>query len=451
MRHDRGGRRDAGGNDSTGAAVAAASVRRSSGRPAGPETGRAGSGGSSPGGRPPPFGDPARGRPRAGRRDRPSPGTHGAACSAGGPASPSSNDSAVERLLVARPRRAPGASRPPGPPGPPPPRPTGRSRRSRPPRRASPSRPARRRPRTGRRSGRARAPAASSRAIAWSSRRPAGDSRTPAWLRGRATRRPRRRVRLHHHARAAAERVVVDRAGGGRARVPDVVEPNVDEPARRRLAQEALAQRAVEIAGEEREDVDPDSRSAPSVRGALGTRASAPRGTVIPASASTAPTRPRSRRPAGPGRASRPRPRRAAQTSLAAVCMTSAIRPSAAPPSVTTSQPTSWWGQYSPSGSGGTDAEGTNRYRPRQALGRVPVHDALEPDQQTLAVRPGRGDGERALGPADQSRSRDRTGLEPRESGEDGDPPRLHPVRPGDPPDGHAHGGRRGGSPHDLD
>ena len=64
------------------------------------------------------------------------------------------------------------------------------------------------------------------------------------------------RLRQQDHAGAAAERRVVDRPVHVRGELPQIVDPDVDNPALARLAEEASGQGGLEQPREDREDVD---------------------------------------------------------------------------------------------------------------------------------------------------------------------------------------------------
>ena len=111
------------------------------------------------------------------------------------------------------------------------------------------------------------APAASSAARAWSKRRPPGSSRKQ---RAGAARPPPPR-RTPARATAPSRRPppngrVVDRAVAVGGVVAQVVDPHVDHAPLARPAEQALAAKRVDEAGEDREDVDPERHAAPTYR-----------------------------------------------------------------------------------------------------------------------------------------------------------------------------------------
>src|SRR5438093_9559778 len=188
------------------------------------------------------------------------------------------------------------------------------------------------------------------------------------------------RLGLQHHARSAAVGFVVHLAMPVGGEIADVVDPHVDDAGPDGLAQQALAQRALDDGGEDGEHVDPHTRrlAAPDQaagRGWAGARSATSMaiGCGYPAGASK-----HHASPFGPATVPhqlasgtvRPGTSRttmrlpavstatitsfragisvsrssdtALHTSFAAVWMTSRTVPSDRPDSVTTSQPTSW-------------------------------------------------------------------------------------------------------------
>ena len=177
-----------------------------------------------------------------------------------------------------RARRARAGPPPRPPPAPPTPRPRARSRPPRARRRPGGRPPAGRPPRSARRAARSppegpSARAASSPATAWSKRRPLGASRKSGRGRsGTASTLRNKRLGHEHHAGAAAERAIVDRATRVVGALAQVVHPHVERPRLDRPPEDRGAAVAGDDIGEDREDVDPHKclTSASQVQQPLG-------------------------------------------------------------------------------------------------------------------------------------------------------------------------------------
>ena len=196
----------------------------------------------------------------------------------------SANDSSLGRRLVADARRAPAGRPPRSPRAPRPRRRRARSRRPTARRRTGGRRPAGRRPRSGRRAARTRRRAASSRGQRLVEAAPARPtSRNSGRGGSRRLDRGEQRLGRHHHARRRRRTACRRRCGDGRSvQSRGSCTRTSSRPASRACPSSDSAERAVEVLGEDREDVD--------AHGHAAHRSSRPSGgstTTRPASCST--------------------------------------------------------------------------------------------------------------------------------------------------------------------